>query len=106
MTGNQPTGTYNMSAGMAEFSLHLHGARLHPFIRYDQSNLPQGGGSYLSLRADGDEFTRVYVPEFQAFLAGAAYDVNTHLRVKFEYIRHLDGPRQKNAMAMQAAFGF
>lgn len=104
--GNQPTEMYNMSAGMAEFSLHLNGARLHPFIRYDESNLPQGGGSYLSLRADGDDFTRVYVPEFQAFLTGAAYDLTHHLRVKFEYIRHLGGPRQKNALTLQAAFGF
>ena len=104
--GNQPAEMYNMSAGMAEFALHLDGSRLYPFVRYDKSNVPQGGGSYLSLRADGDDFTRVYVPEFKAFLTGAAYDLTNHLRVKFEYIRHLAGPRQKNAMTLQAAFGF
>lgn len=98
--------TYVMSAGMAEFAFHLASGRLHPFVRYDASSVPNGGGPYLGLRADGDEFTRVFVPEFQALFGGAAYDVNHHLRVKLEYARHFDGPRQRNALALQAAFGF
>lgn len=104
--GNTGADSYGMSAGMAEFALHLNGSRLHPFVRYDKSNLPTDGGPYLSLRADGDEYTRIFVPEFEAFFTGAAFDVNHHLRVKLEYIRHLNGPRQKNALSAQAAFGF
>jgi len=104
--GNTGTDTYEMSAGMVEFALHTRGGRLHPFVRYDRTNLPTDGGPYLSLRADGDEFTRIFVPEFEAFLTGAAYDLTNHLRVKIEYIRHLNGPRRKHALSAQAAFGF
>ena len=95
-----------MSGGMAEASMHFLEGRLHPFVRYDRTWVPNGGGSYLSLREDGDAFTRIYVPEFHAALSGVAYDVSMHFRVKAEYIRHLDGPRQRNALTFQAAFGF
>lgn len=104
--GNLAQGTYHMSGGMIEAALHTMGGRFHPFIRYDKTSLPNGGGDYLSLRADGDEFTRVYVPQFQAVLGGASYDVNLHLRVKIEYAHHIDGPRKQNSVALQAAFGF
>ena len=48
----------------------------------------------------------MYVPEFKAAMTGAAFDVNQHLRVKAEYIRHLAGPRQRHGAALQMAFGF
>lgn len=104
--GNLPQEMYLTKGGMAEFSLHLGGGRLHPFVRYDQTSLPVDGGPYLSLREDGDQFSRVFIPEFQAVLTGAAYDVNMHLRLKAEYVRHLDGPRKRNGLSVQAAFGF
>jgi hypothetical protein len=48
----------------------------------------------------------VSVPEFKAAMTGAAFDVNQHVRVKAEYIRHLAGPRQRHGAALQMAFGF
>ena len=104
--GTLPQKTYSVWGGMAELALHTMQGRLHPFIRYDQTSVPNGGGPYLGLREGDGEMGRIYVPEFKAIMTGLAYDVNLHLRVKAEYQRHFDGPRRKNAFAVQAAFGF
>jgi hypothetical protein len=105
--GNLPEPTYVTKGGLAEASLHFFNGRLHPYVRYDRTILPEGGGPYLSLRENGgDEYTRVFVPEFEAVMGGAAFDVNAHLRLKAELIRHLGGPRERNGIAFQSAFGF
>ena len=49
--------------------------------------------------------TRHYVPVFESVMAGAAYDINAHARVKVEFQHHLDGPR-KDGLAFQIAYGF
>jgi hypothetical protein len=46
------------------------------------------------------------VPEFEAVMAGAAYDLNAHARVKLEGSHHFSGPRQENGLAFQIAYGF
>ncbi|MGH9389310.1 MAG: hypothetical protein ACRD1Z_06815, partial [Vicinamibacteria bacterium] len=105
--GNLASPTYTMKGGLAEASLHVLDARLHPYVRYDKTILPDGGGPYLSLRENGgDGFVRVFVPEFEAVMGGAAFDVNAHLRLKVELIRHMSGPREKYGLAFQSAFGF
>ena len=92
---------------MIDASLRLMQGKLHPYVRYDRTTLPDDdGGPYLSLREVDGAFTRVYVPDFEAVMTGAAFDVNQHVRVKAEYIRHLDGPRQRHGAAFQMAFGF
>jgi len=104
--GSENTAAYITQGGMIEASLRLAQGRLHPYVRYDQTSLPEGGGPYLSLREADGGFTRVYVPEFKAAMTGAAFDLNQHLRVKAEYIRHLAGPRERHGGALQMAFGF
>lgn len=104
--GNLANSTYTTKGGLAEASLHVLDGRLHPYVRYDRTILPDGGGPYLSLRENGDGLVRVYVPEFEAAMTGAAFDVNAHLRLKVEFIRHLSGPRERNGLAFQSAFGF
>ena len=106
LLGNLFRETYTMTGGMVEAAVHLMDGKIHPYLRYDQTSLPGGGGPYLSLRGDGDEFRRVFVPEFQAMIGGVAYDLDLHVRLKIEYARHLDGPRRRSALTAQAAFGF
>ncbi len=101
---NSPT--YTTQGGMIEVSAHLQRGRLHPYVRFDRTTLPDRGGPYLSLREVEGGYTRVYVPEFKAAMTGAAFDLNQHRRVKAEYIRHLAGPRQRHGAAFQMAFGF
>jgi hypothetical protein len=101
------TGThYITQGGMIEAALRLADGKVHPYVRFDRTTLPEDGGPYLSLRELEGIFTRVYVPEFKAVMTGAAFDVNQHVRVKGEYIRHLGGPRQRHGAAFQMAFGF
>jgi hypothetical protein len=94
------------SGGLIEVSAHLRDGKLHPYVRFDRTSLPEDGGPYLSLRETDGGFTRVYVPEFKAGMTGIAYDVNQHMRVKGEYIHHLAGPRDRHGVAGQLAFGF
>ena len=75
--------------------------KLHPYVRFDRTSLPDDGGPYLSLRETDGGFTRVYVPESKAAMTGVAFDVNQHMRVKGEYIRHLAGPRERHGVAVQ-----
>ncbi len=104
--GGQNAGVYITQGGLIEASLNLAQGRLHPYVRYDRTTLPEDGGPYLSLREVEGGYTRVSVPQFKAAMTGAAYDVNQHLRVKAEYIRHLAGPRERHGAAFQMAFGF
>lgn len=104
--GNLGGGTYEVSGLMAELSLHLNRGKVHPYVRYDKTKVPDGGGPYLSLREDGGEFTRSYVPEFEAVMGGVALDVSTNNRLKFEVIRHFAGPRRELGFTVQSAFGF
>jgi hypothetical protein len=105
-TGSQNGSAYITQGGMIEASLRLAQGKLHPYVRFDRTTLPDAGGAYLSLREVEGGYTRVYVPEFKAAMTGAAFDVNQHLRIKAEYIRHLAGPRQRHGAAFQMAFGF
>jgi hypothetical protein len=104
--GNLPNGDYDFNGGLVEAALHLRNGKLHPFLRYDRTEFGDGGGPYLSLREDGGLVTRHYVPEFEAVMAGAAYDLNAHARVKLEGSHHFSGPRQENGLAFQIAYGF
>jgi hypothetical protein len=97
---------YRTEGGLVELSWHFRNGQVHPYVRFDRTILPVDGGPYLSLRETEDGFTRVYVPEFKAGMTGVAVDVNQHVRVKAEYIRHLTGPRIRHGVAGQLAFGF
>lgn len=98
--------SYSMKGFIGELAVHLNDNKLHPFIRYDRTNLPTDGGPYYSVREDGGQASRVYVPEFKAVMIGAAYDYTVHNRIKFEYIHHMDGARAKHGFAIQSAYGF
>jgi hypothetical protein len=104
--GNLPQSTYMTKGGLIEGSLHVMGGKLHPYLRYDRTSLPEDGGPYLSLRQEAGVYTRVFVPNFEAVMSGVAYDLNQHTRLKGEIIRHMDGPRQRYGVAFQTAFGF
>jgi hypothetical protein len=97
---------YLTQGGLVEFSVHLKNGKVHPYVRFDRTALPEDGGPYLSLRETEGGFTRVYIPEFKAGMTGVALDINQHMRVKGEYIRHMGGPRDRNGVAGQLAFGF
>ena len=104
--GTLPDPSYTTQGGMAEIALHVKGGKLHPYLRYDRTAVPNGGGAYLSMREDAGDYTRVFVPDFHAVMSGLAFDLNLHCRLKAEYVRHLGGPRQRHALAFQTAFGF
>jgi hypothetical protein len=104
--GSQNGSVFITQGGMIEASVRLAQGKLHPYVRFDRTMLPDDGGPYLSLREVDGGYTRVFVPDFKAAMTGAAFDVNQHLRVKAEYIRHLAGPRQRHGAAFQMAFGF
>jgi hypothetical protein len=90
-----------------EISLNLHDNTIHPFVRYDTTDLPDGDqGNYFGLRRDGDTLTKIYVPEFDGVMFGADYDVNPNTRLKLEFAHHFDGPRDENSVVFQVAFGF
>ncbi|MBV1884475.1 MAG: hypothetical protein KUG82_22735 [Pseudomonadales bacterium] len=106
--GNLPQDEYTMSGFTFEISMRLKEGKLHPYIRYDSTSFEEEGGSpYLSVRGDTDEgFTRVYIPETQAVMFGAAYDVSSHFRLKTEFVHNMEGHRAENVLMFQAAFGF
>jgi hypothetical protein len=97
---------YVTHGGLVEFSVHVKDGKVHPYVRFDRTALPEDGGPYLSLRETEGGFTRVYIPDFKAGMTGVAVDVNQHMRVKGEFIHHLSGPRERNGVAGQLAFGF
>ena len=104
--GTLPTYAYTTQGGLAEVAVHVMGGKLHPYVRYDRTSVPDGGGAYLSLREDAGQYTKVFVPDFRAVMTGAAYDLNLHSRLKAEYVHHLGGPRERHSLAFQTAFGF
>jgi len=97
---------YEISGGLIEVSAHLRDGKMHPYVRFDRTMLPDDGGPYISLRETDAGYTRVYVPESKAAMTGVAYDLNQHMRVKGEYIHHMAGPRDRHGVAGQLAFGF
>lgn len=104
--GNLGGSSWSMSGWTAEVSYRAMGGRLHPYIRWDQTKLEDGGDPYLNLREDGGEFTKVFIPEAKQLMFGVAYDLNTHARLKAEFVRNFEGAREKNVFTMQFAFGF
>ena len=104
--GNLGNETWKMSGFTAEVSYRLMDGKLHPYVRWDQSNYEDGGDPYLNLREDGGEFTKVFIPEARQLMFGAAYDMNSHVRLKAEFVRNLKGAREENVLTAQIAFGF
>ncbi len=105
--GNLGGDGFDFEAVFAELSLNLMDDTFHPYIRYDFTDLPdENGGPYLPLRDDGGTLTRHFIPEFEAFIVGFAYDVFALNRIKVEYIQHLDGAREKHGFNIQTAFAF
>ncbi len=104
--GNLPQSEYDFNGLMAEVSLRLQDGRLHPYIRYDRTDLPEDSGFYYGLRGGDNGIERLFVPDDEAVMIGAAYDLNTHTRVKLELSHHMDGVRDENGLSMQIAFGF
>ena len=107
LEGNLDSRHYVMHGFTAEFSLNLLDSTFHPYVRYDYTNLPsEEQGPYYGLRRDGDTLTKHYIPEFNAVMVGANYDLSANVRVKIEYAFHLDGARESNAAVVQLAYGF
>lgn len=106
LLGNLSEKTFTLQGVMAELSLNLLDGTLHPYVRYDSTDLPKDGGPYYPLREEGGFVTRHFIPEFQAVMVGLTYDLYAFNRIKLEYSRHFDGPRPENGIAIQTAFGF
>lgn len=97
---------FEMNGFFAELSLNMMSGKLHPYVRYDATNLPKDGGPYYPLREEGGFITRHFIPEFKAVMVGAGYDLYAYNRIKMEYIHHLAGPRPEHGIVVQTAFGF
>ena len=107
LIGNLDDDSYEMHGFTAELSFNLADNTVHPYIRYDYTNLPSGQqGPYFGLRRDDDTLTRHFIPEFHGVMVGVNYDLNANMRFKVEYIAHFDGPRDANAAVVQLAYGF
>ena len=104
--GNLPQPNYKVNGGLVEVALHVMNGKLHPYVRDDRTHFSDGGGPFLSLRSDGEFVTRHFVPVFESVMTGAAYDLSAHARIKAEFQHHLDGPRKRNGLAFQIAFGY
>ncbi|HEX7898900.1 MAG TPA: hypothetical protein VF950_14145 [Planctomycetota bacterium] len=105
--GNLDRSSYLMHGFTAELSINLVENTLHPYIRYDYTNLPSDQqGPYFGLRRDDDTLTRFFIPEAHAVMIGANYDLNANMRFKLEYAAHFDGARDANAVVAQLAYGF
>jgi hypothetical protein len=103
--GNLPKASYLTQALTTEVSLNLVENKLHPYVRYDVTDLPAEGGPYLGLRDNGG-LVKVYVPNFEAVMVGFSLDVNPNNRLKLEYIHHLQGTRKAHGITAQTAFAF
>lgn len=106
LSGNLGGEKFEMNALFAELSLNLMGGKLHPYVRYDATNLPADGGPYYPLREDKGVITRHFIPEFKAVMVGAGYDLYAYSRIKAEYTHHMAGPRPEHSIVIQTAFGF
>ncbi|MFQ5580932.1 MAG: hypothetical protein ACE5FZ_09995, partial [Nitrospiria bacterium] len=105
--GNLGGAGFDFEALFVEFSLNLMNDTFHPYIRYDFTDLPdENGGPYLPLRDDGGTLTRHFIPEFEALIIGAAYDLFALNRIKVELVHHLDGAREEYGLNFQTAFAF
>lgn len=95
---------YDFSTFTAEIFLNIMGGKLHPYIRYDETQLPDNGDSdsYWNIRSGAN----YYIPEFQAWFVGAAYDLSDFNRIKVEYTNNMDGPRRNHNLSVQSAFAF
>ena len=106
LTGSLGGEKFELNGIFAELSLNLMGGKLHPYVRYDATNLPKDGGPYYPLREEGGVITRHFVPESKAVMVGAGYDLYAYNRIKAEYIHHMAGPRPEHGIVIQTAFGF
>ena len=104
--GNLGGETWKMTGFTMEVSYRMMDGKMHPYLRWDQSDYSDGGDPYLNLREDGGEYTKVFLPEARQAMVGVAYDMNSHVRVKAEYLRNFAGAREKNVFTAQVAFGF
>jgi hypothetical protein len=105
--GNLGGAGFDFEAVFAELSLNLMEDTVHPYIRYDFTDLPdENGGPYLPLRDDGGTLTRHFIPEFEALIVGVAYDLFALNRIKVELVHHLDGAREDYGLNFQTAFAF
>ncbi len=105
--GNLTGSPFEFEAFIGEFSLNLMDDKVHPYVRYDFTDLPGTGGPYLTLREDEDgNLTRKYVPEFKAVMFGVAYDLFALNRIKAEVIHNFDGPRANYGFTIQSAYAF
>lgn len=104
LTANKNTELTAMSVELG-INLTFKDKRLIPYVRYDQLNI-DNNSPYYGIRVDGDMASRIYVPGYDAAMIGFAYDLSTFNRIKFEFIRHMDGPRKENGFVIQTAFGF
>jgi hypothetical protein len=106
LIGNLSDETFDMNGLFVELSLNVMGGKLHPYLRYDVTRLPEGGGPYYPLREEEGVITRHFIPAFKAVMVGASYDLYAYNRIKAEYLYHLDGPRPEHGFVIQTAFGF
>ncbi|MFQ5598889.1 MAG: hypothetical protein ACE5GK_12695 [Nitrospiria bacterium] len=104
--GNLGGGSFDFESFMGVFALNLMDDKLHPYVRYDFTDLPGTGGPYLTLRDEDGVLTRKFIPEMRAIMVGAAYDLFALNRIKVEYIHNLDGPRSTNGITVQTAWAF
>ncbi len=105
--GNLSPSSYDFTSFSGQIALNIMDDKLHPYVRYDETNLPGTGGPYLTLRENDDGLLeRKFIPEMRAIIVGAAYDLYALNRIKVEWVRNLDGPRAKNAFSVQTAWAF
>ncbi|MBN4054668.1 hypothetical protein JYT87_03065 [Nitrospira defluvii] len=110
--GNLSKSSFDFTSFIGELSLNLMEDRLHPYVRYDVTDLPGSpggvayGGPYLTLRDDDGTLTRKFIPEMRAIIVGAAYDLYALNRIKLELVHSLDGPRAENVISIQSAWAF
>ncbi len=104
LRGNLPQSSYGLFGFTGELSYNtkLNDKLLRPYLRYDLTSFDAENHPYYGNR----EGSMVYVPNFNAFMVGLAYDLSQFNRVKIEYIHHLDGARSKHGISLQTAFGF
>ena len=110
LEGNLDHDSYDYQAMMAELSVHVAHRKVHPYVRFDMTKLPEdGGGPYFSLRGEaegGRDLVKIWVPETTDVLVGSAFDVHKHARLKAEYGHFMNGPKPVHAFTTQVAYGF
>jgi hypothetical protein len=105
--GNQPRDSVWTGGLTAELSLNLSNNRMHPYLRYDVTRLPDPSDDpFYGLREEGGLLVRTFVTEFDGLMTGVSFDLNAHTRLKTEVLRNFDGAREDWAVQAQVAFGF